>query len=117
MKKMKKIYLMKQIKDEKMRSLIHRIAKRLRKWYFVSVVMLLAMYTLDYVTPGIGCTNSTPSSVALNAILSFWVGYLFLKLMTLVVNKTYPEYLSLIGSNKLLNELLKAATAKAKREE
>jgi len=105
---------MKQIKDEKMRSLIHRIAKRLRKWYFVSVVMLLSMYALDYVTPGIGCTNSTLSSVALNIILSFWVGYLFLKLMTLVVNKTYPEYLSLIGSTKLLNELLKAATAKAK---
>ena len=97
-----------------MRSLIHRIAKRLRKWYFVSVVMLLSMYALDYVTPGIGCTNSTLSSVALNIILSFWVGYLFLKLMTLVVNKTYPEYLSLIGSTKLLNELLKAATAKAK---
>mgnify|MGYP005611659825 CR=1 FL=1 len=90
---------MKQIKDEKMRSLIHRIAKRLRKWYFVSVVMLLAMYTLDYVTPGIGCTNSTHSSV------------------TLVVNKTYPEYISLIGSTKLLNELLKAATAKAKTKE
>lgn len=101
-----------QNRKSKMKRIIHSIAIYLRKWYSIAIVIFISQYALDYLVPGIGHPDSTNASVIINVILSFWMGVLFMNLMNLIVNKTYPEYISLIGSNKILNELLQKAIDK-----
>jgi len=95
-----------------MKQIIHSIAIYLRKWYSIAIVILISQYVLDYLVPGIGHPDSTNASVALNVIASFWIGVVFMNLMNLIVNKTYPEYISMVGSTELLNKLLKEAINK-----